>query len=229
MKREIKSFSRRVGRKLRPGQKDLINDFLPTISLDLASKEFFDVESLFDRSIKGYELEIGFGSGEHMVARAIDSPQLGIIGCEPYLNGVAKAVSLIKSNNLSNLKIYSDDANHILDNVESTIFDRVLVLFPDPWPKKRHHNRRIINPTFLAKISRILKNEGKFIVATDHVEYARWILAELGENKAFTLEQHGDDLRRFPNGWNKSKYHLKAEAQGLSPFYFEFIHNYNIT
>ena len=225
----IKSFSRRIGRKLRPSQKEYIKCFLPTINLDGKSLEIINLDELFDSSIHAYELEIGFGSGEHMIARALDNLQTGYIGCEPYLNGVARALSLIKQNKISNIKIYSDDAGHIINRLENQSINQIWILFPDPWPKKRHHIRRIINQAFLAKLSRILKNNGRLVIATDHEGYAKWILEQTKMSKIFELNQISDDLREFPAKWYKSKYQLKAEAQGLAPFYFEFEHICSIT
>ena len=227
MQKNNKSFSRRVGRKLRPAQKNLLTEFLPTITFE-DDQTSINLQELFNDDITSYELEIGFGSGEHMVARAMDDVQIGCIGCEPYLNGVAKALSLIKIENVQNLKIYSDDVNHIIDRLGDHSLNKIWVLFPDPWPKRKHHSRRIINENFLSKISRILKKNGKLVIATDHAEYAKWILTQLQQHKSFELLPSDNDFRSFPDDWHKSKYQLKAEARGLLPFYFEFKHNYII-
>ena len=227
MEKINKSFSRRVGRKLRPKQKSLLTEFLPTITIE-NNKNYIKLTELFKNSLDSFELEIGFGSGEHMVARANENQNIGYIGCEPYLNGVAKALSLIEELNLENIKIYSDDANHIIERLQDHCLNKIWILFPDPWPKHRHHNRRIINDAFLNKISRILANNGSLIIATDHVEYANWIIEKLTTHQFFHLVENERNNQYFPNNWHKSKYQLKAESQGLEPFYFEFIHKYII-
>lgn len=217
----IKSFSRRVGRKLTKSRKNDLTEHLPNLAVEVIDGMMLNPTQLFKDPMEGFELEIGFGTGEHLVARALDNREIGYIGCEPFLNGVAKAVQLAKTNGLENLKIYPDDAQHVIGALPAHSLDKIVVLFPDPWPKKRHHVRRIINLVFLNKVAQLLKDCGKLIVATDHEEYATWIREKVAEHGKFILANK--DLKQFPIHWHKSKYHLKAENNGLAPFYFEFI------
>jgi len=216
----VKSFSRRVGRKLTTSRKSDLSNYLPKISVKLEPDIIVEPRDLFERNMDFIELEVGFGTGEHLVNRALDNSNFGYIGCEPYLNGVAKITQLAKQTAIQNLRIYADDALHVIDALAASSIDRILVLFPDPWPKKRHHIRRIINLSFLDKICRILKDKGKLIIATDHAEYAAWIEKEIYSYGKFKLVNL--DNKKFPDKWHKSKYHLKAESQGLTPFFFEF-------
>ena len=125
----IKSFSRRVGRRLTKSRKSDLKDHLPFLAIEVMPGKVLNPPELFNGNMEGFELEIGFGTGEHLVARALENPNIGYIGCEPFLNGVAKAVQLAKSNKLENLKIYSDDAQHVINALQTGSIDRVLVLF----------------------------------------------------------------------------------------------------
>jgi tRNA (guanine-N7-)-methyltransferase len=219
--RAVKSFSRRIGRRLTKSRKCDLTDHLPELSVHLVEDASLNPQSLFTKHMSSIEFEIGFGTGEHLIARALDNQDTGFIGSEPYINGVAKAVQLAVESQLNNLKVYPDDAQHLINCFIDHSIDKVVLLFPDPWPKKRHHVRRIVQDAFLNKLKRILKHNGKLIIATDHVEYACWIQEKIKQNGQYVLLNQ--DIRLFPPNWHKSKYHTKAENNGLAPFYFEFI------
>jgi tRNA (guanine-N7-)-methyltransferase len=214
--RHIKSFGRRLGKSLSNLQKDLLTTLLPKITLDLSASDIINVESLFSPKTKEYVLEIGFGTGEHVAAQAKQNPQIGYIGCEPYINGVACLLKEVKDYNLENIRIWQDDALLLLKKIQNEIFSQVYVLFPDPWPKTRHYKRRIIQKDFLDVIYSKLKINGELIIATDHNDYKNWIEHELNNYPGFTIAS--SNYKPIV----KTKYYKKAEALGDTPRFFHY-------
>ena len=166
-------FGRRKGRKLRGQKPALVAELLPKLSIakaetPLAPKELFpDASSLW--------LEIGFGGGEHLAAQAQRHPQTGMIGCEPFINGVANLLEIINANHIPNIRLYADDARDIIDRLPDQSVEKIFVLFPDPWPKKRHAERRFIGPANLPKLARILVPGGELRVASDEPLLQEWM------------------------------------------------------
>jgi len=163
----LRSYGRRRGKKLRPGRERLMEDVLPGISI----KPGAPVTDQFPSDIRELWMEIGFGGGEHLAAQAQAHPDVGIIGCEPFLNGVAKLLSLLDEHKSENVRIYTDDARDIFPDVADGALDRVFILFPDPWPKVKHHKRRLIQTPLLDDLARMLKDGGEFRFASDHMGY----------------------------------------------------------
>lgn len=224
--KKILSFARRIGKSLSFYQKDIISNYLPQVNNATPLVITNDKVFLKETNIKKIIIEIGFGNGLHLAQRALNHPEILFIGCEPYLNGVASLLKEIKSSNIPNIYIWNNDANILLNMIPDNFLNEVHILFPDPWPKKKHQKRRIINQTSLKLISQKLKNNGELIIATDHAEYAKYILLNLISSNNFNT--NATDVlqwQKFPDDWIKTKYQLKAEEDGLKCFYFNFINN----
>lgn len=205
----LRSYGRRRGKKLRPGRERLMEDVLPRISI----KPGMPVTEQFPPDIRELWMEIGFGGGEHLAAQAQAHPDVGIIGCEPFLNGVAKLLSLLDENKSQNVRIYADDARDIFPDVADGALDRAFILFPDPWPKAKHHKRRLIQTPLLDDLARMLKDGGEFRFASDHMGYVRWVLSFALKHPDFEWMAEGpSDWRDPPDDWTRTRYQQKALA-----------------
>ncbi len=207
----IQSFGRRRGRPLGSLKGELLDNMLPEYELD--------IDNL---TINGETwLEIGCGSGEHVAGQAEINPNVRFIAAEPYLPGVASLLKHITDRQLYNIKIWTDDVRFMLPKIADNLLSRVYILFPDPWPKPRHHKRRLISSDMLMLIASKLKNDGKLIIATDHADYANWIMFHIAKSDKLKLQvANYEELRQQPKGWIKTKYQQKAEEQGIQPFFF---------
>jgi tRNA (guanine-N7-)-methyltransferase len=219
--RYITSFGRRKGRVLRPSQQKLIDTLLPSLTITLPDGNL-DMTSLFPAA-EQYVMEIGFGGGEHLAAQAEANPDAGFIGCEPYLNGVAKLLRHINAKQVGNIRIYTDDARFLLEKLMPESLDKVYILFPDPWPKARHANRRIINAQTLNLLARVVKPGGALQLASDDPAYIEWMLEVLLQDSRFEwLAEKADDFRMPPPGWVATRYQEKTEAMGRKPVFLLF-------
>jgi tRNA (guanine-N7-)-methyltransferase len=160
-------FGRRKGKTLRAAQAGLMEDLLPRLLVDIEEKTPADLASLFAHRPERLRLEIGFGGGEHLLHEAGREPQTGFIGVEPFVNGMAKAVSAIDRDGVGNVRLFDHDAAILLDWLPGSAFDRVDLLYPDPWPKIRHWKRRFVSDENLDRIARVLKPGGEFRFASD--------------------------------------------------------------
>jgi tRNA (guanine-N7-)-methyltransferase len=215
----IRSFGRVKGRKLRAGQADLIENILPSIAVDIES---FSIEKLFEFPQKELWIEIGFGYGEHLVGLAMQYPEVNFIGCEPFVNGVATLLKQIDDNKIKNIRILRGDARLLIDILPAASIDRMFILFPDPWPKSRHHKKRIISEVNLQNISRVMKTNGRLDIATDHVEYGEWIAEHLVKSEGF-LENKVLGVDTIPDDWVETRYQKKAQEQGRGARFFNYI------
>lgn len=215
----LRSFGRRQGKKLSPGRERLMTDLLPRISIELDKP----VRDHFAPDVKALWLEIGFGGGEHLAAQAAHNPDTGIIGCEPFIDGVAKLLAQVNDAELKNVRVYSDDARKIFPNIKDGELDRTFVLFPDPWRKSRHHKRRFIQKNSLDEIARMLKDGGELRVASDHMDYVRWTLAHVMRHPDFEWTANSaEDWRNPPADWIRTRYEEKALAKGDKCVYMCF-------
>ncbi len=181
-----------------------------------------DFEALFPAATN-FAFEVGFGGGEHLAAVASRQPDSGFVGCEPYANGVAKLLTQIDSCALTNVRIHQGDAREVLERVPTQLLSAVYVLFPDPWPKIRHHKRRFIQPSTLSQIARVLKQGGELRVATDHGDYAGWTLRHLMVDTRFQwAAECAADWRVRPDDWTPTRYEQKAHAAGRRCVYLRF-------
>ncbi len=217
---------RRQGRRLRAGRQDLVDTLLPQVSLDL-DVAAADPTRCFRPLADDVWLEIGFGAGEHLADTAAAHPQVGFIGCEVFINGVATLLSRIDAARAAggpdNIRIHSDDARQVIERLPAASIGRVFVLFPDPWPKKRHNRRRFLSPPQLEQLARIMRPGAELRVATDHMDYLRWILFHLLDHDAFEwIVQGPADWRTRPSGWPGTRYERKARAAGRDCVFLRF-------
>ena len=213
-------YGRRQGHALRQGQATLVEDLLPTLAVPEAGP--LDAVRLFgdDRPMW---VEVGFGAGEHLAAQAEANPGVGLIGCEPFLNGVVGALGHIDRIGLPNVRLHMGDALDVLERLPDASLDRVFLLHPDPWPKARHAKRRFINPGPLDVIASKLKPGGEFRLGTDHDIYCRWALMQMAERSDFQwLAENSADWQSRPADWPQTRYEAKARRLGHEVWYFRY-------
>jgi tRNA (guanine-N7-)-methyltransferase len=214
-------YGRRKGRPLRKGQQQLIDTLLPRIGIMLPAAGGIDPRALFARP-RAVWLEIGFGGGEHLAQQARSNPDVGIIGCEVFLNGIATL--LAQAGDLGNVRVYPEDARDLLDALPDACLDRVFLLFPDPWPKRRHAARRFIQPANLDALARLMKPGAEFRFASDDPTYIAWGLAHLVRHPAFQwTAERPQDWRARTADWPQTRYESKALREGREPAFFRFI------
>jgi tRNA (guanine-N7-)-methyltransferase len=216
-------FGRRSGKRLHRGQGRLFQEKLPSLEIALPDGTL-DPRTLFS-SVAGVGLEIGYGGGEHLARIAQESPTTGFIGCEVFSGGIAKMVEAIDEAGLTNVRLFTDDAIKLLVKLPDASLDAAYLLYPDPWPKTRHHKRRFVSPTTLHELARTLKPGAIFRFATDIEDYANWTLAHILREPRFRFawSSPGSWHRPYP-GWVPTRYEEKARLEGRhTSFYFEFI------
>ena len=207
-------FGRRKGHKLRPNHAELIDELLPSLALDLSKLAPADLSALFPPPTSETRLEIGFGGGEHMVAQAHEHPAVGFIGVEPFVNGMAKALSAIESFDLENVRLHFDDAVNLVAWLPANSLARIDLIHPDPWPKRRHWKRRFVQDEMIARLARILRPGGEFRFVTDIDDYASWTLQHLLRSKDFEwTAERADDWRKAWPGFFETRYHAKAQRE----------------
>ncbi len=167
-------------------------------------------------------LEIGFGGGEHMVHQAVRNPDVGLIGCEPYINGVAMLLGKIRREGCSNIRIHPGDVRDLFDVLPAASIARAFLLYPDPWPKKRHHRRRFVTPEYLAPLARVMAPGAILRVATDIPDYVRQTLFEVPRHGFAWLAEGPDGWRRPWDDWLPTRYEQKALREGRRPYYLTF-------
>ncbi len=212
-------FGRRKGKRLRSAQAGLVEDLLPRLRLDPKALPP-DLGTLFPRAVDEVWLEIGFGGGEHLVARARENPRVGIVGCEPFVNGMAKLLAAIEAGGLDNVRLHDGDAGEVIDALPQAGVSRVYLLYPDPWPKRRHNKRRFVSDAMLVRLARIMKPGATFHFASDIDHYVGWTLRRLARSPdfAWTAERPDDWREPFP-GWPGTRYEAKALREGRVPSY----------
>jgi tRNA (guanine-N7-)-methyltransferase len=216
-------FGRRKGHALRPHQAALMDTLLPKLALDLGTRPPSDLGTLFSPKVDSVRLEIGFGGGEHMVAQTEQHPYTGFIGVEPFVNGMAKALAAIEAKALANIRLHFGDATFMLEWLPAASIARVDLLYPDPWPKRRHWKRRFVQDRSLAEIARVLRPGGEFRFASDIPDYAAWVLAHVLRSPAFAwTAERADDWRRPWQGFSETRYEAKAKREGRVPCYLIF-------
>lgn len=215
---------RRHGRRLRAGQRRLLDDVLPglAISVDDAPR-CAEPSDLFGAEVEDLWLEIGFGAGEHLVDQAARHPSVGFIGAEPFVNGVARLLAQTEARGLTNIRIFADDVRPFLDALPAQCLGRVFILFPDPWPKQRHHQRRIVNRQVLDCLARAMRPGAELRLATDDGGYLRWMLRELLAHPAFAwMARRAADWRERPADGVETRYERKNRSGGFGPVYLTF-------
>ena len=219
-------YGRVKGKTLKPAQQKYLDEDLTSLSPGLVGWEEnpdripLDVEALFEG--KPIWLEIGFGGGEHLVHQAATYPEIGLIGAEPYLNGVAMLLGKIRKAGVQNLRVHPGDARNLMDVLSEASVDKAFLLYPDPWPKKRHHRRRFVTQEHLAPLARVLKPDAEFRVATDIPDYVRQTLLEVPKAGFEWLAEGPGDWRNPWDDWTSTRYEQKALREGRTPHYMTF-------
>ena len=171
---------------------------------------------------KSVWLEIGFGGGEHLVHQAKLNPDIGFIGCEPYQNGVAKLMGKLSANPRKNIKVYDGDVRNMFDVLAKNSISKVFLLYPDPWPKKRHHRRRFVTQEFLAPLYETMKPGSILRIATDIEDYVRQALQEVPKAGFQWLAKDASDWRDPWQDWVSTRYEIKALKEERTPHYLTF-------
>ncbi|WP_108258799.1 tRNA (guanosine(46)-N7)-methyltransferase TrmB [Mangrovicoccus ximenensis] len=220
-------YGRRHGKHLRESQRGYLEEDLEELALDGISRRDHAERQVFDPALrfgdKPVWLEIGFGGGEHMVHQAALHPEAGFIGCEPYINGVAMLLGKVRQAGVENLAVHPGDVRDLFDVLPDASISRAFLLYPDPWPKKRHHRRRFVTRDYLDPLGRVLKPGAIFRVATDIPDYVRQTLEELMPDPNFEwLAEGPDDWRQPWDDWISTRYEQKALREGRTPHYLTF-------
>lgn len=216
-------FGRRKGKTLRRTQRETLDRALPRLLLDLADPPPGRLAELFPSAVEEVQLEIGFGGGEHLLDQAVRFPAVGFIGVEPFQNGMAKAVSAIAQQGITNVRLWNEDARFLLDWLPPGTVARIDLLYPDPWPKPRHWRRRFIQEDNVSRIARCLQSGGAFRFASDVEAYVKWTLREIGKSADLEWVEGSLDRCRAPwQGWLGTRYEAKAIREGRRPAYLTF-------
>ena len=216
-------FGRRKGHPLRPHQAALYETLLPKLALDVSQSAPPDLRTLFPVAVDNVRLEIGFGGGEHLIAQALASPRTGFIGSEPFVNGMAKALAAIEQHGLKNIRLSTGDATQLLAWLPVSSISRIDLLYPDPWPKRRHWKRRFVQDDSLAKLARLLKSGGEFRFASDIPGYVSWVLARaLRSDQIEWTAECADEWRKPWPDFAGTRYEAKAKREGRIPAYLAF-------
>ncbi len=219
-------YGRLKGKSLKKSQKQYLDEDLAALSPGAVGwgenpdRDPIDTNALFDdRSVW---LEIGFGGGEHMVHQAASNPDVGVIGAEPYINGVAMLLGKIRRAGVSNLRVHPGDARDLMDVLPNGSISRSFLLYPDPWPKKRHHRRRFVTPEHLEPLHRVMQQGAILRVATDIPDYVRQTLEEVPKAGFEWLAERPADWREPWDDWISTRYEQKALREGRVPHYLTF-------
>ena len=216
-------FGRRKGHALRPRQTALFETLLPRVAVATDAGPPADLRTLFPEKVEEIRLEIGFGGGEHLLSQAAENPRIGFLGSDAFVNAIAKTLAGIEDRKLANVRLYFGDAAHLIDWLPPAALARLDLLYPDPWPKRRHWKRRFVQDASLKQIVRVLRPGGEFRFATDIPDYAAWTLERVlrSPDLAWTAEK-ADDWRRPWPGFGGTRYEAKAMREGRTPAYFIF-------
>jgi tRNA (guanine-N7-)-methyltransferase len=216
-------YGRRRGRPLRAGQRERQATLLPRLSFELPQAGGLDPASLFSTPIREVWLEIGFGGGEHLAEQAERHPEIGFIGCEVFENGIVKLLGEVDRRGLDNIRVYPDDARPLLAALPLRSIARVFMLFPDPWPKARHHKRRLIAPATLDRLAEIMTDGAELRLATDDPSYLAWMLEHTAAHPDFAwTARRAGDWRERPDDWPATRYEQKARKAGRMPAFLRF-------
>ncbi|MGE0503724.1 MAG: tRNA (guanosine(46)-N(7))-methyltransferase TrmB [Rhizobiaceae bacterium] len=216
-------FGRRHGKTLRATPAAALGEILPRYRIDLSEPAPTPLASLFEAPVSAVRLEIGFGGGEHLLHEVDRFPETGFIGVEPFVNGMAKTVAVLERRPRGNVRLYDEDATHVLDWLPDATLDGVDLFYPDPWPKKRHWKRRFVSTANLDRFARVLKSGGVFRFASDIDHYVNWTLLAVTAHRSLEwTARRADDWRTPYEGWPGTRYEAKAIREGRTPAYLAF-------
>ena len=217
-------FGRRKGHRLRHHQADLMASLLPQLAIDIAGPAPERAELLFGPDVTSARLEIGFGGGEHLLAEADAHPATGFIGCEPYVNGMAKVLAQLDHQRRPNVKLFAGDAADLIAWLPQASLRRIDLIHPDPWPKRRHWKRRFVQDQTVAAMARTLTDNGEFRFVSDIDDYTAWTLAHFHRAPDFSwAAERADDWRKPWPGYTMTRYGRKAEREGRRANYLIFL------
>ncbi len=220
----LRLYGRAKGHRLRPRQANLVKTLLPT--LGLPDKLSMRTDIVPDDT--PLWLEVGFGSAEHLLAQAQKNPHVCHLGIEPYLNGMAKALGGVEEYNLDNVRLERGDAREILTTLPDASLDRVFILHPDPWPKKRHWKRRLVQSAFVSELARLIKPGGQLRFASDIAHYQAWALAHILDDGHFEwTAMRADDWRVAADDHAPTRYEGKAKKAGRPCVWLDFIRKHD--
>lgn len=217
-------FGRRKGKALRDEQAGRMASLLPQLKVDVSGP--IDLPTLFGGAMEAYRLEIGFGGGEHLADIAEKHPGIGFLGCEPFVNGVAKLLAEIEARGLANIRIHDGNASDVLSRLPGASLAGIDLLYPDPWPKRRQRKRRFVSDKSLKALANVLQPGGTFRFASDIDDYCGWVLQRIARSPDFTwnAEHAGDWIVPYA-GWPGTRYEAKAKREGRVPSYLRFERN----
>nr|WP_309504046.1 tRNA (guanine(46)-N(7))-methyltransferase TrmB [uncultured Roseovarius sp.] len=219
-------YGRFKGKSLRASQEALLDEDLESLSPGAVGWDVnpervpLDLKARFGG--RPVWLEIGFGGGEHLVHQAVSNPDVGFIGCEPYLNGVAMLLAKLRKAGVTNVAVHPGDARDLFDVLPEGSIARAFLLYPDPWPKKRHHRRRFVTQEHLAPLARVMASGAVLRVATDIEDYVRQTLEEVPKAGFEWLAERPSDWRTPWADWTRTRYEQKALHEGRVPHYLTF-------
>lgn len=221
--RELRSYGRRRGRKGSERQETLKRHLYPQVAVDLSAPYGQRAARQPEGVTKELWLEIGFGGGEHLIWQAEHNPDAGFIGCEPFEDGVVKVLTAIEEKKLSNVRLHMGDARDVLRWLAPASVSRAFILFPDPWPKRKHRKRRLVNPATLQLLARVMRTGGELRIGTDIGDYARTMLEAFRRQEDFVWQAESpQDWRHRPANWPETRYEQKAEREGRVRYYLRF-------
>lgn len=226
----LRSFGRRRSRKLSPRQNELLDEGLGKLSLDITTTAPTSLRECFAKPVREVWLEIGFGGGEHLLWQARQNPEVGFIACEPFIDGVVKVMDGIERDGLTNIRLHADDARDVLAWLPANSIARCFILFPDPWPKKRHIKRRIVSVALLDQLERAMVSGGELRLATDIADYARGMLIAVRRQGRFGwTAREPRDWRERPVDWPETRYERKAIREGRARYFMSFRRRSSLT
>ncbi len=215
-------FGRRRGKPLRRTGRGLVESLLPRLAIAMPEAgQTVDPFTLFPGAPRSIWLEVGFGGGEHLAWQAAHHPDVGVIGCEVFLNGIASLLGHVQREDLTNVRIFPEDARRLFPALPDASVERVFVLFPDPWPKKRHAERRFVHPSNLDQLARLMVDGGELRIATDDAVYKQWAAEQMAEHPDF-LRATGDPVTKTDD-WPMTRYEAKAREQGRQPIFLRYL------
>lgn len=220
-------YGRTKGKTLKPSQRGYLDQDLAALSPGAIewdvnpTREPIDLNALFGG--RNVWVEVGFGGGEHMVHQAVQNPDVGIIGAEPFINGVAMLLGKIRKSGAVNLKVHPGDVRDLFDVLPKASISKAFLLYPDPWPKARHHRRRFVTEEHLAPLADVLKPQAEFRVATDIPDYVRQTLEEVPKFGFHWTAEGPEDWRKPWGDWISTRYEQKALREGRTPHYLTFV------
>lgn len=221
--RPLRSYGRRKGKPLSARKERLLGELLPQLRLDLEQEAPGRLTELFPNPVKAVWLEIGFGSGEHLLWQAEQHDDVGFIGCEPFINGVASLLGAVDDRGLKTIRVHDDDAREVLAWLPDRSVGRIFLLFPDPWPKKRQLKRRLLAPGTVKELARVLRPGGELRFASDSGDYAAEALLLMRQSGALAwTAERASDWRERGADWPETRYERKALVEGRSAYYLRF-------